>query len=617
VLKLQNTILEMVAKGETLEATADRLCTEVENRVSGIVCSILRVDRSGLLHPLASPSLPDAYSSALEGVAIGPRVGSCGSAAYLRMPIAVTDIESDPRWEKFNALPLQLGLKACWSSPISDGRGNVVGTFAFYYREKRGPSELDQRVVDTCVNLCAIAFERHERVLERERRSFVDALTELSNRACFNATLSRLPCDEPGSWALLLLDLDNLKIANDTFGHHAGDILLQTVAVRIARAAAPHIAFRIGGDEFAVLVQGSDAVSHIEAIVKAILDAVAQPADCAGHVIVPTATIGVAALLPGDPNAEAVRQNADVALYHAKEGTRGGFIRYAPRLSTTMTYRVDAIRDVAAALGEGRIDAYYQPVVRFDTRAIVGLEALFRLITKSGEVLPAAAFQEATSDARIALQLTRRMFTLVAADIRRWLDMGVAFQHVGINVSSADFYSGTLNDQLMETFQGENVSLEHVILEVSESVYMRQNDHVVARAIKEMRARGLRVALDDFGTSFASLTHLLTVPVDIIKIDKSFIDLLAPGDASSIIVEGLLGIAHKLGIRVVAKGVETESQASQLSGFGCVLAQGYLFSKPVHRDGATALLMARKPIDAAIPSLRAELWSAPQAIVAA
>jgi diguanylate cyclase (GGDEF)-like protein len=611
VLQLQNVILEMVAKGEPLKQTSDRLCVEIERRLPDVVCSILWIDGQGFLHPLSGPSLPKGYSACIDGVAIGPAVGSCGSAAYLRAPVAVTDIETDPRWEEFNELALDAGLRACWSSPIFDSRGRVVGTFAFYYREKRGPTEAERKVVDTCVHLCAIALERHERVLERERRASVDALTELPNRGGFNTALSELDCDQSGAWALLLVDLDNLKIVNDTFGHRAGDALLQAVGRRLVEVAAPHAAFRLGGDEFAVLVTGAD---RVEDVARRILQAMAEPVSCDGRLMVPSATIGAAAVSVDDVEAEAVRRNADFALYHAKETNRGGFVLYSACLATSMTRRDDAIRAVAAALASGRIDAFYQPVVNLDSRAIVGVEALCRLMTESGEIVPAAAFQEATSDARIASQLTRRMLTIVAADVRKWLDLGVPFQHVGVNVSSADFHGGQLCSELTDAFERQNVPLSHVILEVTESVYLNQRDHVVPRAINAMRAKGLRIALDDFGTGFASLTHLLTVPVDAIKIDKSFIHRLAPGDASSAIVEGLIGIARKLGMQIVAEGVETEDQMSQLKHFGCTLGQGYLFSKAVHRDIATDMLLrlAQKPADILRSTLREVSLAGPQ-----
>jgi EAL domain-containing protein (putative c-di-GMP-specific phosphodiesterase class I) len=242
---------------------------------------------------------------------------------------------------------------------------------------------------------------------------------------------------------------------------------------------------------------------------------------------------------------------------------------------------------------EDRIDAHYQPIVRLDTREVVGFEALCRMTKPAGEIVAAAHFHEATKDARIAGELTQRMLQRVAGDIRSWLDEGLPLQHVGINLSASDFRGGSLRDRLCRIFEDADVPLDHVILEVTESVYLGHRDHVVADEIKALRSEGLRVALDDFGTGYASLTHLLTVPVDIIKIDKSFIDRIVPGDAGLYIVEGLIGIARNLGIRVVAEGIETASQANQLEMLGCKLGQGYLFAKAVDRRAAATILKSR------------------------
>jgi diguanylate cyclase (GGDEF)-like protein len=590
VLELQNTILELVAKGEDLVSVANRLCIEVQALVPDTICSVLSVDRSGRLHPLAGPSLPSSYSSALDGIVAGPLVGSCGTAAYLRAEVTVTDIELDPRWRDFKALALPLGLRACWSSPILNGRGDVIGTFAFYYRDCRSPSELERQIVATCVYLCAIAIEHDQWRVEHQRRAYVDALTDLPNRASFNAALAQMSCDQPGAWGILVIDLDNLKVVNDTFGHHAGDRLLMAAAERIGAALAPDRAYRLGGDEFAILIQHDAALRDLDGAACKVLEALGAPADCGGQVIIPRATIGGAVIALGDRVSERVRQNADFALYHAKETGRGGFVRYWPGIGTRITHRLGAIRDLDAALRDKRIDAFYQPIVRLDTGEIVGLEALCRMKVGNA-IVPAAAFHEALTDAHVATELTELMLSLVAADIRTWLQMGIPMQHVGINVSSADFQSGKLSDQIMSAFEQAGVPLKHVVLEVTETVYMGQRDHIVERAVGEMRAQGLRIALDDFGTGYASLTHLMTVPVDIIKIDKSFVDQLAQSAASRAIVEGLLQIAGTLDIRVVAEGIETESQAGQLSALGCALGQGYLFSPAVDRAATTRLLL--------------------------
>ncbi len=592
LLRLQNAVLDMIATGDTLAATCNRLCTEVEALLPEVFCSVLTLDPCGMLRPLAAPSLPASYSRALDGVAAGPSCGSCGTAAHLGVEVAVTDIARDPRWAAFRHLALPHGLRACWSSPIRDAAGAVVATFAIYYRVSRGPTAFEQEVVRHCVSLCVIAIDRHQRVVDSERRAKTDTLTGLPNRAAFNAALAGLDCTEIGSWALFIVDIDNLKVVNDTFGHSAGDGMLQIASRRIASAIRNARTFRIGGDEFAIVLETAEALRDLDAAADRILQDLEQPADCGGQIVVPRATIGGAVLSGEDPIPDRVRQNADFALYHAKETGRGGFVRYWPGLGSSMTRRLGAIRDVNAALRDDRIDAYYQPIFRFDTREIVGLEALCRMRI-GNTIVSAAAFHEATTDVHVATALTARMMALVAADLRTWIDMGIPFQHVGINVSSADLSGGAVLRVLTTAFERERVPLHHVILEVTETVYMGDGDAEVRAAIQALRARGIRIALDDFGTGFASLTHLLTVPVDVIKIDKTFVEHLAPESVSMTIVEGLVRIADKLGVRLVAEGVETEDQARQLAGAGCALGQGYLVSKAVDRHEATALLLER------------------------
>jgi GAF domain-containing protein len=165
ILQLQNAILELIATGEALATTAEQLCLRVEAAIPGVTASVLTFDGSHL-HTLAAPSLPGHYSDAIDNMKAGPLAGSCGTAAYFGESVVVSDLETDPRWKEFASLALPLGLKACWSSPIKSAE-RVVGTFAFYYREQRGPSEIEQAVVDACVHLCSIAIDREERVLER------------------------------------------------------------------------------------------------------------------------------------------------------------------------------------------------------------------------------------------------------------------------------------------------------------------------------------------------------------------------------------------------------------------------------------------------------------------
>lgn len=590
LLRLKTAILELIARGESLAATAGELCLHVERLLPGASCSVLTVDRGGLIHPLAAPSLPESFSAAFEGLLVGPHVGSCGTAAYLGVPVAVQDIAHDPKWEKFKDPALALGLHACWSTPVVTA-GLAQGVIGVYHGELRGPDADEQSVLELSAQLLTIALERQERVLDRERRAYLDGLTGLPNRAAFNAAIDQLPCEQPGAWALLIVDLDNLKVINDTFGHHAGDALIRTAGQRMAAAAAPDHVFRIGGDEFAIIIQSDDTLRDLDGSASRIMSAVACAADCAGHMIVPEATMGGAVLSIGDGDPDNVRQNADFALYHAKETGRGGFVRYWPGIGTRMIRRRDAIRDMAMALGQGHVDAFYQPIVRLDTREIVGVEALCRVLASDGGILSTTAVRDSATDVHVAADLTARMMAIIASDVRLWRDRGVPFGRVGVNISSADLRRGWLSGQLCGILDDAGIPLACLELEVAEGVYRGPADRAVAREVQALRRQGFRIALDDFGTGPASLTNLIAMPVDVIKLDRLFVRQLHASEPTAAIVGGLIALAERLGIEISAEGIETEEEVDALLSLGCRWGQGLVFCDAVDRAGATDLLL--------------------------
>ena len=541
------------------------------------------------LQTLAAPSLPAGYCAAINGLNAGPAAGSCGTAAWRNEPVEVTDIATDPLWADFKTLALPLGLRACWSSPIRDKHDRVVGTFAFYYGEARGPTPFERKMVETCVHLCALAIE-HERVRSRSfRLAYYDVLTGLPNRGHFNEVLEARIGAADG-FGLILLDIDHLKLVNDSAGHAAGDALIRAVASRLANAGKDILACRLGGDEIALLVSGCADHAALEAAATRILDAVAGLVDLGQQSISAHVTMGGALFGPDGTAADVLIQNADFALYQAKQTHRGGYLGFRPDQRTAMVRRIETVRQLDAALAENRMLPFYQPIVRLDSGEIVGLEALARMLTPDGRIASAAEFHTGLSDPRIAYELTGRMLDQVARDIRGWLDADIPFQHVGVNVTTGDFQRGNLAERMADIFAYHKVPLSHVVLEVNESVFMGGNDQAVPRAVEVLRDKGLLVALDDFGTGFASLTHLLTFPVDIIKIDRSFVKQLGVDQPGEVIVEAILGIAQRLDMRVVAEGIETARQSDILRQLGCMLGQGYLFSRPVSARDVTGLL---------------------------
>lgn len=591
MLVLRNTILEMIARGADLRATFEQLCLRVEKLAPGMLCSVLQVDADGRLRPQAAPSLSPAYSAALDGLVIGPQVGSCGSAASLREPVIVTDIARDPRWSDYRHLALAFDLKACWSVPVIDAQGCVLATIGLYYKENRGPRPAERAIVDVCAELCLIALERDARVRERERLAHVDSLTGLANRAAFTAALDGLSCEEAESWALLMLDLDNLKVTNDSLGHPVGDQLIHAAALRAAEAAQPDRVFRTGGDEFAVLVTSPGALGGLDALAHRILAAIGEPLRCNGHTILPRATMGGAVVGVGDGSAAAVMQNADFALYHAKELRRGQFVRYWPGLDTRIQHRTAAVRDVDAALAEGRIEAHYQPIVVLATGEIIGIEALCRLRLAKGKLLSASGFHAATADPKIASELTGRMLEILARDMRDWDALGLHNGRVAINVAPADIVGGRLVDQITDAVERHGLISSRLVVEIGEAVFGAVSGDIIAHVLGALHERKIQIAIDDFGVCGGRLTPLRNLPFMGVKIDRSLI--AGPDGIDRAVIGGLLHTARELGILVVAEGVEHPAQVETLRDLGCEIFQGYHFGRPLDRTATASLLLSR------------------------
>lgn len=580
LLRLQTQILEGVAKGDALPAIAEMLCHRAEELAPGVICSILLVEDGRVLRTLSAPGLPQVYTAKIDGIKSGPTAGSCGTAVYRKAEVVVMDIGADPLWDSFRMHAQPHGLAACWSTPILNQSGQVIATFAFYFREPRGPSPLEREIVATCVHLCALAIE-NDRMRERNfRLAYYDVLTGLANRGRFNQLLSDAINDEK-PFGLILLDIDHLKSVNDTIGHAAGDRLIATVATRLSSVSDCLVPCRLGGDEFAVLVRGCDSHELLENWAILLCDTATGVVEMGSQSFEAHVTMGGALFGQDGVTAGTLIQNADFALYHAKQARRGGYMAFHADLRTQMTHRHALVREVDQALAENRVEPHYQPIVNITTNQVVGLEALARLRMPDGSVVSAGQFHAALSDPRIAYQMTGQMLEQVARDMRHWLDAGLNFQHVGVNVTTGDFLRGDLADRIIDVFGRAEVPLSHIVLEVNEAVFMGGSDKLVPNAVEALRARGILVALDDFGTGFASLTHLLSFPVDIIKIDRSFVNRLGVDGPSEALVSGIVDIAHKLDMRTVAEGVEREGQAEMLRRLGCNLGQGYLYARPM------------------------------------
>jgi len=422
--------------------------------------------------------------------------------------------------------------------------------------------------------------------------AFHDSLTRLPNRASFQRRLDSLSIDAAaaGDFALVLLDVDEFKLTNDTLGHDAGDIVLVAFADRLRLAVRSHdLVARLGGDEFALLLMGKSDATELEAFSSELLELLREPCEYQGKLIHCSASIGASSCKSAD-NAQNMLKHADLALYEAKASGRGAFRLFDSGMWSGMLMRQEMLSVAAAALEGDFIEPFYQPKVHLQTGQIVGFEALLRCCipgqSPKGPECVTAAFEDAT----LAVKLSDRMVDGVIRDISAWRAAGLPFGHVAINAALAELRRGDFAERLLAKLKQARIPPECIQVEVTESVLLGTGIDHVERTFIELAEKGIRLALDDFGTGFASLTHLKRFPIEIIKIDRSFVRNLQIDAEDGAIVDALISLGRALKIDVVAEGIETRPQRDFLAALGCTVGQGFLFGGALPADRIPGLL---------------------------
>ena len=423
-----------------------------------------------------------------------------------------------------------------------------------------------------------------------------DSLTRLPNRLLFQERLDAFLAAgrQAAPFALLVVDLDEFKRVNDTLGHDAGDQLLCTFASRLREAARPDdVVARLGGDEFAVILKDVATDAQVEAAVDRIYRALRQPHVFAGKLLDCNASIG-ASLFPRHGAAKAqLMKHADIAVYAAKAAGRGNLKIFQPHMRAELQSRMSMLRLARKAIKEERIFPFYQPKVDLRTGEIVGFEALLRWQHRGRAMQTPDTIAAAFEDLTLAAEISDRMIERVICDMARWREEGVDFGHVAVNAAAAEFRRGDFAGQLLERLGAAGLPAELMQIEVTETVFLGRGADYVERALKDLSAAGVKIALDDFGTGYASLSHLKQFPVDILKIDRSFVaDLQSDGAAA--IVGAVVNLGKSLGIEIVAEGIERVDQEMHLKSLGCPVGQGYLYSVPVAAGELPGLVRGKR-----------------------
>jgi diguanylate cyclase (GGDEF)-like protein len=440
------------------------------------------------------------------------------------------------------------------------------------------------------VNLFKDITDRRRHTEAIETLAFKDPLTGLPNRALFQHRFQEAvtASETLGEmFGLIMIDVDHFKDINDTLGHDAGDALLKRLAGMLQHAFRSNdTVARLGGDEFAVILRGLHGEADMIRPIEKLQDLLSRPIEHGGRSFTASASIGAA--LHGDPDADPAHmiKNADIALYRAKAAGRNRSIVFEPSMRSEVERRLELLRDVRAALAQDEFTLFYQPVVDIREGKVAGFEALMRWVHPEQGVLTPTSFMPAFEDQDLSLKLGDVAFEAALRQMRQWLDQGVEFGRVAVNISSAQFRSGRLAEEIQERLARWNVPCQRLTIEVTENVYMGWGSDLVSETVRRLHEAGVMIALDDFGTGYASLANLRQFPIDRLKIDKSFVQ----NTEDEAIVKAVITLGASMGMKVVAEGVEDAEQLAALAHYGCDQIQGYHFGRPMPAEAVAGFL---------------------------
>jgi diguanylate cyclase (GGDEF)-like protein/PAS domain S-box-containing protein len=440
-----------------------------------------------------------------------------------------------------------------------------------------------------------------QRALEHDLRhqALHDALTGLPNRKLFldrlehSITRSRVGNDPVG---VLYLDLDGFKKINDSLGHNAGDALLRTTAGRLVAALRPQdTVARLGGDEFAVLLEDAD-LGTVERLAQACLKAVARPFLLQGREAAVSVSIGVVAGAARHGDAEEVLRDADVAMYAAKARGKDCYQLFEPRMHELLLDRLSSESRLREAVHRGELRLHLQPVTTVPERRVAGVEALVRWEDPERGLQQPGSFIPLAEETGVITEIDRWILFEACRTVKQWQDSSpeTAPAWVSVNLSAPNLEVPDLTDRVAYALATSGLSPHSLVLELTETVLMRDIAVTSAR-LDELRALGVRIAIDDFGTGYSSLGYLRDIPVDVLKIDRSFIIGMEGNARQQELVSAVLQLGHTLGLKVVTEGVETEEQLRLLTAMGCQYAQGYHLGRPEPAAGLVRRLTAGVP----------------------
>lgn len=438
--------------------------------------------------------------------------------------------------------------------------------------------------------------KRKETEAELRRLASSDTLTGLPNRSYFQANQSRL-VNNKIPHALLVFDLDNFKKINDSMGHEVGDVLLCKVAQRILSVGRKQdTVYRLGGDEFSLLIENTNDIHTITSIAKNILKTIAQPFKLKNQEVVLFSSIGIVLYPEDGVSPQELLKNADTAMYHAKDlgGNRYQFFNDSMNKQAVKRLQIENL--IRHGLKDDYFSVFFQPKIEISTGKVAGMEALVRFETPTKGIISPVVFIPVSEETGQIIDIGEIVLRKSCFATKKWVDAGLFDGRIAVNLSAVQFTQPNLVGMIADVLKESGLPPKHLELEITEGTVMDSPQQAIDTML-QIRAMGIHLSLDDFGTGYSSLAYLKKFPLNTLKIDKAFVDDIEQSEQGRNMVATIVTIAHNLDLQVVAEGVETNQQLSFLAGLRCEQLQGYLYSKPLPESDFQKYLLSHQITD--------------------
>jgi diguanylate cyclase (GGDEF)-like protein/PAS domain S-box-containing protein len=585
MLEGQNQLLQLIGSSEDLVSILKETCQFVERTAPKWRCGIqLLNDEEHCFKKSIGDQFPEILKSQLIDMPVSYGNGAWSEAVLDAVPVWVTDLQSATSMKFVNQLEKLQNFTTCGSWPIMGKNGQMLGTFTLFTEENTPLSNDELSLVSIVTDIASIAIEGKRSEDKVMKLALYDELTGLPNRFQYNQHLAKsLAYAErnKSQLAVLFLDLDRFKNINDTFGHDEGDNVLRNVSLRfkLCLRESDTIA-RVGGDEFILLVDAYSSPRDLADIADKLLVAAALPFEIRGQECQLSASIGIATFPADGGDAQTLMKNADIAMYRAKNKGKDNYQFYASEMNVHTVERLVYEARLRKALERREFVVYYQPKICVNSGDIVGAEALVRWNHPERGILLPGEFIALAEEAGLIGRIGMLVLDIACRDILTFRAADKNFGRVAINLSGAQFNDVHLLDDVKSVVDFWRVDPTSIEFEITESMVMHNREQAIV-LMDGLKSTGFTLSIDDFGTGYSSLAYLKRFPVDSVKIDRSFIKDMPADPNDTAIVLAIVAMAHTLGLKVIAEGVETDLQLQTLVESQCDQYQGFHFSQAI------------------------------------